>query len=253
MQYFNDFNKIFYKFGDEVDTVVFQDLSLYTDIIDQVKDGISFLNFHTIQEGFRPDQVSIQLYGTPFNYWTFYLLNDDIREQGWPLTNTELNAYIRKIFPNEVLNTRQPFATKFKVGQTVTGSVSGAVGVIKKRNLDLGQIIIDGIANFKEDGEVILSTNSSGVVESLQTFSAVKEFQSASHFVNASGEIVDLGVDSDATSSNFGGLLPPGAQITEKTHEDVYFTTNESLRQIKVIKPNIINNLISSFKKSIRS
>ena len=64
MQYFNDFNKIFYKFGDEVDTVVFQDLSLYTDIIDQVKDGISFLNFHTIQEGFRPDQVSIQLYGT---------------------------------------------------------------------------------------------------------------------------------------------------------------------------------------------
>ena len=38
-------------------------------------------------------------------------------------------------------------------------------------------------------------------------------------FVNASGEIVDLGVDSDATSSNFGGLLPPGAQITEKTHE----------------------------------
>ena len=252
MQYFNDFNKIFYKFGDEVDTVVFQDLSLYTDIIDQVKDGISFLNFHTIQEGFRPDQVSIQLYGTPFNYWTFYLLNDDIREQGWPLTNTELNAYIRKIFPNEVLNTRQPFATKFKVGQTVTGSVSGAVGVIKKRNLDLGQIIIDGIANFKEDGEVILSTNSSGVVESLQTFSAVKEFQSASHFVNASGEIVDLGVDSDATSSNFGGLLPPGAQITEKTHEDVYYAVNDSLRQIKVIKPTLISKVSSHFKTAMR-
>tara|TARA_B100000073_G_scaffold333958_1_gene325967 strand:- start:588 stop:1349 length:762 start_codon:yes stop_codon:yes gene_type:complete len=253
MQYFNDFNKIFYKFGDEVDTVVFQDLSLYTDIIDQVKDGISFLNFHTIQEGFRPDQVSIQLYGTPFNYWTFYLLNDDIREQGWPLTNVELNAYIKKIFPNEVLNTRQPFATKFKIGQTVTGAVSGAVGVIKKRNLDLGQIVIDGISNFKENGEIILSTNSSGVIESLQTTSAVKEFQSASHFVNGAGEIVDLGVDSDVTSANFGGLLPPGSQITEKTHEDVYFATNESLRQIKVIKPNIINNLISSFKKSIRS
>ena len=252
MQYFNDFNKIFYKFGDEVDTVVFQDLSQYTDIVDQVKDGISFLNFHTIQEGFRPDQVSIQLYGTPFNYWTFYLLNDDIREQGWPLTNTELNAYIRKIFPNEVLNTRQPFATKFKVGQTVTGSVSGAVGVIKKRNLDLGQIIIDGISNFKEDGEVILSTNSSGVVESLQTFSAVKEFQSASHFVNASGEIVDLGVDSDATSSNFGGLLPPGAQITEKTHEDVYFAVNESLRDITVIRPELITTLSSGFKQAIR-
>ena len=253
MQYFNDFNKIFYKFGDEVDTVVYQDLSQYTDIVDQVKDGISFLNFHTIQEGFRPDQVSLQLYGTPLNYWTFYLLNDDIREQGWPLTNVELNAYIRKIFPNTVLNTRQPFATKFKVGQTVTGAVSGASGVILKRNLDLGQIVIDGISTFKEDGELINSTNADGVIETLQTTSAVNEYQSASHYVNGSGEIVDLGVDSDTTSPNFGGLLPPGSQITEKTHEDVYFTTNENLRQIKVIKPNIINNVISSFKKSIRS
>tara|TARA_B100002019_G_scaffold134355_1_gene115620 strand:+ start:11575 stop:12336 length:762 start_codon:yes stop_codon:yes gene_type:complete len=253
MQYFNDFNKIFYKFGDEVDTVVYQDLSQYTDIVDQVKDGISFLNFHTIQEGFRPDQVSLQLYGTPLNYWTFYLLNDDIREQGWPLTNVELNAYIRKIFPNTVLNTRQPFATKLKVGQTITGAVSGATGVILKRNLDLGQIVIDGISTFKSDGELINSTNADGVIETVQTISAVNEYQSASHYVNGSGEIVDLGVDSDTTSPNFGGLLPPGSQITEKTHEDVYFTTNENLRQIKVIKPNIINNVISSFKKSIRS
>lgn len=253
MQYFNDFNKAFYKFGDEVDTVIFQDLSQYTDIVDQVKDGISFLNFHTIQEGFRPDQVSIQLYGTPLNYWTFYLLNDDIREQGWPLTNTELNNYVQKIFPNTVLNTREPFATKFKVGQTITGTVSGASGVIIKRNLDLGQIVIDGVSTFKSDGEPVLSTNPDGVNETLQLTSAVKEYQSASHYVNGSGEIVDLGIDSDQSSSTFGGLLPPGAQITEKTHEDVYFATNENLRQIKVIKPNIINNVISSFKKSIRS
>jgi hypothetical protein len=40
--------------------------------------------------------------------------------------------------------------------------------------------------------------------------------------------------------------------ITEKTHEDVYFATNESLRQIKVIKPSQITNIVTSFKKSIR-
>ena len=253
MLYFKDFNTLLYKFGNEDDPVIFQDIARYADVIDQVKDNISFLTFHTIQEGFRADQVSIQLYDSPLYYWTFYLLNDDIREQGWPLTNVELNAYIRKIFPNTVLNTRQPFATKLKVGQTITGAVSGATGVILKRNLDLGQIVIDGISTFKSDGELINSTNADGVIETVQTISAVNEYQSASHYVNGSGEIVDLGVDSDATSPNFGGLLPPGSQITEKTHEDVYFTTNENLRQIKVIKPNIINNVISSFKKSIRS
>ena len=71
MQYFSEFQDLLYTFGDEVDPVVFQDISRYADVIDQVKDNILFHNLHTIQEGFRPDQVSIQLYGTPLYYWTF--------------------------------------------------------------------------------------------------------------------------------------------------------------------------------------
>ena len=103
MLYFNEFENLTYKFGDEVDTVIFQNLSIYVDLIDEIKNNITFLNVHTIQEGFRPDQVSIQLYGTPLYYWTFYLINDDIREQGWPLIRTELDAYTKKIFPNIVI------------------------------------------------------------------------------------------------------------------------------------------------------
>ena len=64
MLYFNEFENLTYKFGDEVDTVIFQNISTYVDVIDEIKNNITFLNVHTIQEGFRPDQVSIQLYGT---------------------------------------------------------------------------------------------------------------------------------------------------------------------------------------------
>ena len=103
MLYFNDFPKLQYKFGNETDATIFQDISIYSDVVDQIKDSISLLNLHTIQEGFRPDQVSIQLYGTSLYYWTFYLLNDNIRQQGWPLTRHELEVYIRKVFPNTVL------------------------------------------------------------------------------------------------------------------------------------------------------
>ena len=99
MLYFNEFENLTYKFGDEVDTVIFQNLSIYVDIIDEIKNNITFLNVHTIQEGFRPDQVSIQLYGTPLYHWTFYLLNDDLREQGWPLTRHELEVYTKRVFP----------------------------------------------------------------------------------------------------------------------------------------------------------
>ena len=242
MLYFNEFQNISYKFGDEVDQTVFQNLTIFADLIDDIKNDITFLNSFTIQEGFRPDQVSQILYETPVHYWTFYLLNDDIREQGWPLVRHEFEEYIKRAFPNTTLTTRDSaLVTKFKVGQTVTGNTSGATGKIIRRNIDLGQIIIEGDKGFTESGEIISSTNSEGTAESLVTVSSTKEFQSASHYVDGSNNIVDI----DFT-------VGPGGLLTEKTHEDVYFAVNENLRQITVIRPELIGTLSSSFKKAIR-
>ncbi len=252
MLYFQDFGTLLYQFGNEEDATIFQDISRYADVIDQVKDDISFLNFHTIQEGYRPDQLSIQLYGSPIYYWTFYILNDDIRLQGWPLPNGELLEYIKKNYPNTTITTRFPFASKFKVGQTVTGGTSGASGVILRRNINLGQIVIEGDKNFSSSGELLQSTNASGVVETLTSISSSKEYLAARHYIDGSGAIIDLGVDSDVTSPTFGGLLPPGAQRTERTNEETEINVNESLRSIKVIKPSLMPTLVSSYKKSIR-
>ena len=242
MLYFNEFGKTTYKFGDEVDPVIFQNVSIYSDVVDQVKDSVSFLNIHTIQEGFRPDQVSIQLYGTSLYYWTFYLMNDNIREQGWPLIRHELEAYTRKSFPNTVLTIRDTnLPTTFKVGQTVTGGTSSASGKIIKRNLDLGQIVIEGDLAFTQGGELLTSVNSSGVSETLSSVSSSKEYLAAAYYVDGSSNIVDI-----------DPVTGPGALLTEKTNEDIYFAVNESLRQIKVIKPSQITNIITSFKRSIR-
>ena len=181
MLYFNEFPKLQYKFGNEVDPVIFQDISLYSDVVDQIKDSISFLNLHTIQEGFRPDQVSIQLYGTSLYYWTFFLLNDNIRQQGWPLTRPELASYIQKVFPNTTLTVRDvDLPTKFKVGQTVSGGTSGASGIIIRRNLDLGQIVIEGDVGFTESGELLTSVNSLGVSETMSSISSSKSELSSS-------------------------------------------------------------------------
>ena len=242
MLYFNDFPKIQYKFGNEIDPTIFQDISIYSDVVDQIKDSISILNLHTIQEGFRPDQVSIQLYGTSLYYWTFYLLNDNLRQQGWPLTRHELEVYTRKVFPNTVLTIRDiNLPIKFKVGQSVSGGTSGASGKIIKRNLDLGQIFVEGDVGFTQGGELLTSVNSSGVSETLSSVSSSKEYLAASHYIDGSSNIVDI----DPASG-------PGALLTEKTNEDVYFATNESLRQIKIIRPSQITNISTSFKRSVR-
>jgi len=242
MLYFTNFANISYNFGDEPDPVAFQNISLYADIIDQISNNITFLNLHTIQEGFRPDQVSIQLYDTPLHYWTFYLLNDNLREQGWPLPNQELITYIQKSFPNTTVNTRDgDLANKFKIGQTITGNTSGLSGKVIRRNLDLGQIIVEGNVSFTSGGETFTSTNSSGVLETLVGVSAEREYLSESHYVDGDGAIVDI----DPT-------VGPGALLTGKTHQDVYYGVNEDLKQIKVIKPDLINGIVTSFKKSLR-
>ena len=242
MLYFNNFSNISYNFGDEPDPVIFQNISLYADIIDQIKDNITFANLHTIQEGFRPDQVSIQLYDTPLHYWTFYLLNDNLREQGWPLPNQELITYIQKSFPNTTVNTRDgDLANKFKIGQTITGNTSGLSGKVIRRNLDLGQIVVEGNISFTSGGEIFTSTNSSDVEETLVSVSAEREYLSESHYVDGTGTIVDIDPE-----------VGPGALLTGKTHQDVYHSVNESLRQIKVIKPDLINGIVTSFKKSLR-
>lgn len=241
MLYFNNFANISYNFGNEPDPVAFQNISLYADIIDQIKDNITFANLHTIQEGFRPDQVSIQLYGTPLHYWTFYLLNDNLREQGWPLPNQELITYVQKSFPNTTITTRESFATKFKIGQTITGNTSGQSGKIIRRNLDLGQIIVEGNVSFTAGGETFTSTNSSGDLETLVAVSSESEYLSESYYVDGTETIVDI----DPT-------VGPGALLTGKTHQDVYYSVNESLKQIKVIKPDLINGIVTSFKKSLR-
>lgn len=246
MEYFKNFQKLNYLYGNEPVPIITQNLSRYVDIIDQIKDDISFLTFYSIKEGYRPDQVSVELYDTPLHYWTFYLLNDNIRQQGWPLVNLEFQTYIKKIFPNTVLTTRENISTKFKVGQTVTGNTSGVSGKIIRRNLDLGQVIIEGKVSFTTSGETVTSTNSSGVAESIAIVSASDEHKAANYYTDTSGGIVDLGVDDD------GNLLAPGALKNEITNEQAYYNVNESLRLIKVIRPNLINTLVTSYKKAIR-
>jgi len=246
MLYFKDFQDVFYNFGNEATPTLTQNLSRYVDVVDQIKDDISFLTFYTVIEGMRPDQVSMQLYDTPLYYWTFYLLNDDIRQQGWPLTNTEFQTYIKKIFPNTVLTTRENISTKFKVGQTITGNTSGASGKIIRRNLDLGQIVVEGTVSFTTAGETLTSLNANGAFESVTAVSTSAEYQAANYYTDTSGGIVDLGVDGN------GNLLDPGATKNEITNEQSYFNVNESLKQIKVIRPNLITSIVSGYKKAIR-
>lgn len=238
MAYFSNFPLVDYKFGNEESTNVFTNIAAYVEVIDQIKDNISFYNFYTIIDGDRPDTLSYKLYNSPAFYWTFFFLNDSLKEQGWPLTNQQLDLRVRKDFPNTVLTTKSNLTGIFLPGQTVTGLTSGVQGVILKRRLDFGQIVIEGSKNFI-NGEIITS-GAGPSIQSTQITTSVEQYNAIHHYENDSGEWVDIDPYSD-----------PSALLLPITNYDRYVRSNDELKTIKILKPAAINNVSRVYKEAL--
>lgn len=241
MAYFNKFKQSLYKFGDESYTTVFQDLSTYVDIIDQVKDNINFYTYYQILNGERPDTLSQKIYNTPTLHWTFFLLNDHLRESGWPLSRDALDAKIKKTFVNTTLTTTANLTGIMLPGQTVTGVASGATATVLSRNLDLGQIIVAGSDLGFLQGELITSTVGS-TVQSVTLSAAVNEYNSIFVYLDSDGSYVDI--DPSVGES---------AIYTPQTYYEFYQQENDKLSTIKIIKPTTINSILKAYFEALRS
>lgn len=103
--YFENFPVVDYKFGNERTYTRFQHIGTAVDILEQVRQyEVYYLNIE-IQNGERPDQLSYRLYESPNYYWTFYLLNDHLRTNGWPIRDADVWPKAQEYYPNTVVQT----------------------------------------------------------------------------------------------------------------------------------------------------
>ena len=242
MNYFKYFPVTAYGFGNETLPDLFRNIAVYADIIDQIKENVSFYNDYYIQEFERPDQLSYKLYGTPNYHWTFWLMNDKIRERGWPLTNRALNKKIEKDYKNKVITTKTTLTDRFKLNQTAIGNASGATAVIDHRHLNLGQIVLRNTTGTFQVGETISSINSDNIVETIIVTSFENEYNSAHHYEDADGNYVDI-----------NPAVGPGALLTEITYADRYISLNDELKTIRVIKPQNITEVVNAYREALRN
>ena len=169
-KYFSNFKPVYYRFGDNEPYSIFQNLTQYVDLIDQLKANNNFYQDYTIIAGERPDVTSFKLYGSPEYYWTFFLLNDKLRESGWPILRDEVYAKARVLYPHRIVTTKDDIATEpydFPVGKFVRGVDSNTFGEIIKRNLELGQLVIDTtntVDSEVREIEFTINTNGFGSV-----------------------------------------------------------------------------------------
>jgi len=246
-QFFQNFPLVSYNFGTEVDPAVFQNISAYIKIIDELKDNIAFYTTVHIQDYDRPDNFSYKLYGTTEFYWTFYYLNDDVRESGWPIPQQDLLPKAKLDYPHQTVLTTADISKTFLPGHTVTGASSGSTGTVIKRYLDLGQIIIDSPNNFNAGENITPSING---VEQTADFivvtSNVEQFNAVHHYEDASKDYVDLGL---VPSGNGTASYPSLALKTPVTYFERILAKNDSLREIKCLKPDVAVQVKSEFNK----
>lgn len=236
MPYFKNVKFVPYQFGTSTEKALHQNLTAYVDIVDQVRDQISFYQKYTILDGDRPDNLSFKLYKNTKYYWTFYIMNDKLRLQGWPLTNQKIYELVKKERANTVLTTRDIITAKFNIGSTVTGITSGASGIVLKRRVDLGQIIIKGFQGFLPT-ETISSIEDGNINTAVLT-GATEHYNAVHHYEDSDGSWVDINPYTD-----------PGSLYSAVSYHERYIRENDALRDIVVIKPDAIESIYENFQK----
>ena len=238
MSYFSNFPLTKYKFGTDLDEDVMQNISVYSDTFDQIRNSVGVYEDYTIIGDTRPDQASMELYGTPDYHWTFFLMNPELRERGWPLSENKVNDKAVADYNLRILTTRTALHNIFKVGQSITGLTSGATATIVSRNLDLGQVAVNNVVGTFTQTETVTSKSAT---ESIVLTASELQYNAAHHYEDASGNWVDIDPS-----------VGPGALVTEKTWLDRLSTQNNELRSIVVVKPQAIQSMVESFREAVR-
>jgi len=242
MSYFKKFPTSLYTFANN-EQAVMQNISVYAEVLDEVKTNSSFYKNYYIRNGDRADNLAFSLYENPTLHWTFYMMNDSLREQGWPLDHVEIVNKAKKDFPHIALTTEDLIPSSFGVGVTVEatqssdGSPSHATGVILSVDLDLGQLVIETTSqeNFKST-DIITAQQT---MDQLQLVSVEDQYLAAHHYVQ-DGELYTNKLD-----------LSPDPYI-EVTNLEFYIQENDKLRNIVVLKPNSVNKVVRLFREAIK-
>lgn len=252
MSYFNRFPEITYDFLNNGRKSTIPNIFRQIKIVNKRFDSIAVYEKYTIQEE-RPDQLSYKLYGTTDFYWTFFVVNESLRNvmNGWPLSSLALEESIIEKYPNHTItpyrdNLLDPkaynsIAGKFPIGTTITGSVSGATGTILKRNTAMNQLVFaytTGSPAFVSNDQIV-GEDTSGVFYYINDkFDVREEKNSPQRYVDSTGEAF----------SNYLNIQQSGSIITYTDYEN---ELNDEKREIRVIRKEYIEDFATNFRRLI--
>jgi len=255
LNFFKSFPLVQYQFNEDS-----EEKNIIIDINRNVRAYISEMDnanaylYYEVNDGSRPDQVSMELYGTPAYYWTFFVVNDDLTNglHEWPKSSYELNNFVDETYPRTTItlesksgvSTTSHHLYKYPlvIGETIRGITSGATGTLAEVNYTTNSFVLDNVVGtFANEN---LTTSQSFLAFAVGTsfkHIVAKEKDSAHHYVDSQGRVVDR-LNFNASDS----MLP----VTNFEHE---VNVNDAKTYIRVINPSAIDSFATRYRKLINS
>ena len=262
-RHFIDFPITKYAFGNNEDQVYFPKLTTYVDMFENVKEQLTLYKTINIIDNEGPDSLSFRLYGTVDYYWTFYLLNDKLKESGWPLTLDRQDEIVQERYSGHTCTFEDPIEPNFPVGTIVDVVGAGLKATVKKKNPDLGQVYltvdpVDPVSGQTLNKSLIhnlmlgttqLSYDAAQINYTVGNVVSVrKEYEAIHHYENSDGVYVDI----EPSQQGFDGGADTRSGLISVTWESRFKDKNEDLKNIKVIRPGAITKVVGEYKKALR-
>jgi hypothetical protein len=247
-QFFKNFPEMQYKLSNGK-IVTIKDFFRKSSISAGAKDAIVDYTYYELEEGDRPDVVAAKLYGNGDLHWVFFLVNDWANYYDWWKDQQTFEKYMSHKYRGKyavasastdiVSRTGEPpLVSKFLIGESVTATE--ATGTVIKVDPSHNRIAIgDVVGDFSSKtitGTSILPGQAAAYRHSFTPTSVIDMVDGVDHYY--------LGNLKRNTFLN--GYLP-------KTHWEAEFEANEEKRNIKIIKPTMVNRVVSQFEKVMQS
>lgn len=117
MSFFSNFPKTTYDLYKDGNLIEIQDIFRMVDVNEKLIPPASAYSLYYILDGERPDMVANRLYSNPNLAWTFFVMNDKLKDGigAWPLSYNELQTKIEKDYGRYAVFELEPTSFR-KVG-----------------------------------------------------------------------------------------------------------------------------------------
>ena len=269
MSYFRQFPKVGYDLKN--DGVIQNVVNIYRSVrpLQAFVDNIAAYKFYEIKDGERPDIVSQRLYGTPNFYWTFFIINDYLHDglAPWPMSSADLfthieteyngfaittNPLIRRNTDQLIIDHENSLAGRFKIGEKIIGGNSSASGTLKKKIIDLNQLIVQNVTGTFI-GDPTLSSNNTETITGQTTGDNVNSYEVYKYADAPYQYYLETDTIEQRTVDN--GIFIDGGTptsdlsfITNRAHIEA---SNSARSNMRVIDPKYIRQFTDKFETLI--